>query len=53
VTAASTDHITAVNRRGRTVDLQVAAAPLRTEEGGVSGLILVIDQQSPAAAEHG
>jgi hypothetical protein len=28
------------------VELQVAASPMRTEEGGISGIILVIDQQS-------
>ena len=40
----STSDVTAVNRRGRTVDLQVAASPMRTEEGDISGVILVIDQ---------
>jgi two-component system CheB/CheR fusion protein len=37
--------VTAVNRRGRTVELQVMASPMRTEEGGISGIILVIDQR--------
>jgi two-component system, chemotaxis family, CheB/CheR fusion protein len=36
--------LTAVNRRGRTVDLRIAASALRSEEGTVSGIILVIDQ---------
>jgi two-component system CheB/CheR fusion protein len=40
----STSAVTAVNRRGKTVDLQVAASPMRTEEGAISGIILVIDQ---------
>jgi two-component system, chemotaxis family, CheB/CheR fusion protein len=35
--------LAAVNRRGRTVDLRIAASPLRTEEGATSGIILVID----------
>ena len=39
-------NVTAVNRRGKTVDLQIAASPLRTEEGAISGVILVIDQKS-------
>jgi two-component system CheB/CheR fusion protein len=34
----------AVNRRGRTIELRIAASPLRTEEGTTSGIILVIDQ---------
>ncbi|HWG00978.1 MAG TPA: CheR family methyltransferase [Trebonia sp.] len=42
---AHVHHVTAVNRRGKTVDLQIAASPMRTEEGGVSGIILVIDQR--------
>ena len=37
--------LTAVNRRGKTVNLQTAASPMRTEEGGISGIILVIDQR--------
>jgi two-component system, chemotaxis family, CheB/CheR fusion protein len=37
--------VTAVNRRGRTVELQIMASPMRSEEGGVSGIILVIDQR--------
>ncbi len=35
--------LTAVNRRGKTVNLRIAATPLRTEEGATSGFILVID----------
>jgi two-component system, chemotaxis family, CheB/CheR fusion protein len=38
--------VTAVNRRGKTVELEIAASPMRTEEGGISGIILVIDQRS-------
>jgi two-component system CheB/CheR fusion protein len=47
-------HVTAVNRRGKTVELQIAASPMRTEEGAISGIILVIDQTAvsePAASE--
>jgi two-component system CheB/CheR fusion protein len=40
----STHQVTAVNRRGKTVGLQVAASPMHTEEGAISGVILVIDQ---------
>jgi two-component system CheB/CheR fusion protein len=40
-------HVTAVNRRGKTVELRVTASPMRTEEGGIGGIILVIDQHSP------
>jgi two-component system CheB/CheR fusion protein len=36
--------LSALNRRGKTVDLRVAASPMRSEEGTISGLILVIDQ---------
>jgi two-component system CheB/CheR fusion protein len=36
-------HLSAVNRRGKTVNLRIAAFPLRTEEGLTSGIILVID----------
>jgi two-component system CheB/CheR fusion protein len=39
--------VTAINRRGKTVKLAIAASPMRTEEGTVSGVILVIDQKSP------
>jgi two-component system CheB/CheR fusion protein len=46
-TAASIQPVTAVNRRGKTVELQITASPMRTEEGGISGIILVIDQRSP------
>jgi two-component system, chemotaxis family, CheB/CheR fusion protein len=46
-TTASTQLVTAVNRRGKTVELQITASPMRTEEGGISGIILVIDQRSP------
>jgi len=42
---APAHQLTAVNRRGKTVDLQVAASPMRTEEGTISGIILVIDHQ--------
>jgi two-component system, chemotaxis family, CheB/CheR fusion protein len=40
----SASDVTAVNRRGKTVNLAVVASPMRTEEAVVSGLILVIDQ---------
>jgi two-component system CheB/CheR fusion protein len=43
--AAPAHQVTAVNRRGKTVDLQIAASPMRTEEGKISGIILVIDQR--------
>ena len=46
-TRTSTSDVTAVNRRGKTVELRVAASPMRTEEGAVSGLILVIDTDDP------
>ena len=39
----------AVNRRGKTVHLRIAASALRTEEGAPSGVILVIDH-APAGA---
>jgi len=39
--------VTAVNRRGKTVELRVAASPLRTEDDAVSGIILVIDTDDP------
>jgi two-component system CheB/CheR fusion protein len=42
---ASAHYVTAVNRRGKTVELQIAASPMRTEEGKVSGVILVIDHR--------
>ena len=45
--SAPARRVTAVNRRGKTVELQIAAAPMRSEEGGVNGIILVIDQPSP------
>ena len=48
--AASAHYVTAVNRRGRTVELQIAASPMRTDEGNVSGAILVIDQRPPRPA---
>jgi two-component system, chemotaxis family, CheB/CheR fusion protein len=41
--STSTMSLSALNRRGKAVDLQVAASPLRSEEGAISGLILVID----------
>jgi signal transduction histidine kinase len=37
--------VTAINRRGKTVELRITASPMRAEEGDVSGIILVIDQQ--------
>jgi two-component system CheB/CheR fusion protein len=40
---AATLHLSAVNRRGKTVNLRIAAFPLRTAEGLTSGIILVID----------
>jgi two-component system, chemotaxis family, CheB/CheR fusion protein len=43
--AAPAHHVSAVNRRGKTVDLEIAASPMRTEEGRISGIILVIDQR--------
>jgi two-component system, chemotaxis family, CheB/CheR fusion protein len=46
--STSTMSLSALNRRGKTMDLRVAASPMRSEEGAISGLILVIDQ---AAAE--
>jgi two-component system, chemotaxis family, CheB/CheR fusion protein len=45
--AAPAHHFTAVNRRGKTVDLQIAVSPMRTEEGRISGIILVMDQRQP------
>jgi len=42
--STSTMSLSALNRRGKTVDLRVAASPMRSEEGTISGLILVIDQ---------
>ena len=42
--STSTMSLSALNRRGKTVDLRVAASPMRSEEGSISGLILVIDQ---------
>jgi two-component system CheB/CheR fusion protein len=46
-TRTSTSDVTAVNRRGKTVQLRVAASPMRTEDGAVSGIILVIDTDDP------
>jgi two-component system, chemotaxis family, CheB/CheR fusion protein len=43
----SNSDVTAVNRRGKTVDLHVAASPMYTEDGTVGGVILVIDQSAP------
>ena len=40
----STIELSALNRRGKTVELRVAGSPMRSEEGAISGLILVIDQ---------
>ncbi|HEU5392072.1 MAG TPA: CheR family methyltransferase [Streptosporangiaceae bacterium] len=42
--STSSMSLSALNRRGKTVDLRVAASPMRSEEGTISGLILVIDQ---------
>ena len=42
--SASTIDLSALNRRGKTVELRVAASAMRSEEGALSGLILVIDQ---------
>jgi two-component system CheB/CheR fusion protein len=44
--AVPVQQVTAVNRRGKTVELQIAPSPLRTEEGAISGIILVIDHRS-------
>ena len=46
-TRTSTSDVIAVNRRGKTVQLRVAASPMHTEEGAVSGIILVIDTDGP------
>jgi two-component system CheB/CheR fusion protein len=46
-TRTSTSDVTAVNRRGKTVELRVAASPMRTEDGVVTGIILVIDTDDP------
>jgi two-component system, chemotaxis family, CheB/CheR fusion protein len=46
-TRTSTSDVTAVNRRGKTVELRIAASPMRTEDGTVSGIILVIDTDDP------
>jgi hypothetical protein len=46
-TRTSTSDVIAVNRRGKTVQLRVAASPMHTEEGAVSGIILVIDTDDP------
>jgi two-component system CheB/CheR fusion protein len=40
----ATIDLSALNRRGKTVELRVAASPMRSEEGVITGLILVIDQ---------
>lgn len=45
--AASACQVITVNRRGKTVGLQIAASPMRTQDGEVSGIILVIDQETP------
>ncbi|MBV9092452.1 MAG: PAS domain-containing protein [Streptosporangiaceae bacterium] len=42
--ATASNRLTAVNRRGKPVDLHIMASPMRTEEGAISGIILVIDQ---------
>jgi two-component system, chemotaxis family, CheB/CheR fusion protein len=41
--STSAIELSALNRRGKTVELRVAASPLQSEEGAISGLILVID----------
>ena len=46
-TRTSPSDVTAVNRRGKTVELRVAASPMRTEDGVVTGIILVIDTDDP------
>jgi two-component system CheB/CheR fusion protein len=46
-TRTATSEVTAVNRRGKTVEPRVAASPMRTEDGAVSGIILVIDTDDP------
>ena len=43
--------LTAVNRRGKTVSLRIAATPLRTEEGATSGFIVVIDHVTAGAPQ--
>jgi two-component system, chemotaxis family, CheB/CheR fusion protein len=40
----STIDLSALNRRGKTVELRIAASAMRSEEGAISGLILVIDR---------
>lgn len=47
---ASAHPVRGMNRRGKAVDLRIAAAPMRTEQGGISGIILVIDQVALPAA---
>ncbi|HEY2261115.1 MAG TPA: CheR family methyltransferase [Streptosporangiaceae bacterium] len=42
--STSTIDLSALNRRGKTVELRIAASPMRSEEGVISGVILVIDQ---------
>jgi two-component system CheB/CheR fusion protein len=43
-TSTSVIGLSALNRRGKTVKLQITASPMQSEEGTVSGLILVIDE---------
>jgi two-component system CheB/CheR fusion protein len=50
---AATLHLKAVNRRGRTVDLRIAASRLHSEEGLTSGVILVIDPDREAGPRPG
>jgi two-component system CheB/CheR fusion protein len=50
---SATLHLTAVNRRGKTVDLRIAASPLHSEEGPASGIILVIDPDPGAGSRPG
>ncbi|ALL74755.1 chemotaxis protein CheR [Pseudonocardia sp. EC080610-09] len=44
----STVVVDAINRRGRTVRIEVAVAPLRYHERGRSGAIIVMDQIEPS-----
>ena len=45
VADAPARQLTAVNRRGKTVELRIAAAPIRADGEDVSGVILMIDQR--------
>jgi two-component system CheB/CheR fusion protein len=50
---AATLNLKAVNRRGRTVDLRIAASRLHSEEGLTSGVIMVIDPDREAGPRPG